>query len=267
MSDTIRLFVGTSAAGEDYEAEAVLESTARTHASLPIDFVWMRQAAVGPFSGWESVKKSRTPFTAFRWALPALCCYQGKALYTDVDFLFTADLAELWNQPIPHVALVRNATGKLSTSCILFDCANAKGHVPDLKALKKMPDAHDTMLHYFRSHQELLDPCDGNWDCSSFEKDTKGQTALDDPRIKAIHYTRIESQLHLKHAIPRLAKEGRRHWYLGDVVPHVRQDLQTLFDGLLEDAKAAGYTYDRYAYGHYALERKDFRYKHHVGAA
>jgi hypothetical protein len=267
MSDPIRLFVGSSPAGEDFEAEAVLEYTARAYCSQPLEISWMRQASEGPWSGWESVKHSRTPFSSFRWGIPAVCGFEGKAIYTDVDFLFRADLAELWEQPIPHVGLVRNATGKLSTSCILFDCAKAKGHIPDLKALRKMPDAHSTLLNYFRSNQGLLDPFVGNWDCSDFEKDTKGKGDLHDPRIKAIHYTRIESQLHLKHALPRLQAEGRSHWYRGEVFPHIRPDLQVLFDRTLGDALAEGYRPERYGYSAYQLTRKDFKYKSHVGVS
>lgn len=265
----IRLFVGTSANSHDSEAEAVLEWTARKHCSMPLEITWMRQAEKGPWSGWESAKRGRTPFTAYRWSLPAVCNYEGKALYTDVDFFFRADLAELWNQPIPSVGLVRNATGKLSTSCILFDCAKARGHVPTLDVLKRMPDAHDKMLHYFRSNIGLLTACEGNWDCSHFEKDVYGKMPLDDPRVKAVHYTRVESQLHLKHAIPRLAKEGRKHWYVeggAQVFNHPRQDLQALFDDLYAEALANGYTLDKYRVQPYGgAKRREFAYSAHVG--
>ena len=266
MSDPIRLFVGTSANGEDYEAEAVLEYSARKHCTQPLEITWMRQGSTGPWSGW-ACGSGRTPFTHFRWSIPGVCGFQGRAIYTDVDFLFLADLAELWAQPVPGVALVRNATGKLSTSCILFDCAAAKGHIPDVPSLRTMTDAHGAMLSYFRAHTHLLAPCVGNWDCADFEKDTKGKGNLQDPRIKAIHYTRIECQLHLRHAIPRLAAEGRSHWYTGAVVPHVRPDLQALFDGLLAEATAAGYTPARYQYSGYQLQRKNFTYKSHVGVS
>ena len=257
----IRLFVGTSANGEDYEAEAVLEYSARQHCSLPLEITWMRQAATGPWSGWACAS-GRTPFTHFRWSIPAVRGFKGRAIYTDVDFLFVGDLAELWAQPIPGVALVRNATGKLSTSCILFDCAHARGHVPSIDALRAMPDAHGTMLHYFRAHPELLAPCQGNWDCA----DLKG-TSLADPSVKAVHYTRIETQLHLPYAKTRLAAQGRSHWYQGETFVHPHAELRAHFGRLLTDAKAAGYTEDRYRVQPFTgATRKDFRYASHVGA-
>lgn len=261
MSETIRLFVGSSANGEDYEAEAVLEYTARKHCSLPLEITWMRQAAQGPWSGW-ACGSGRTPFTHFRWSIPAVCGFEGRAIYTDVDFLFVGDLAQLWLQDIPGVGLVRNATGKLSTSCILFDCAKARGHVPDLDALRRLDDAQGVMLKYFRANPHLLAPTVGNWDCA----DLKG-SSLDDPSLRAIHYTRIETQLHLKHAQARLRAEGRAHWYQGETFPHPNQDLQALFDRLLEEAKAAGYSEDRYRVQRFdGAKRKGFVYQSHAGA-
>lgn len=256
MSDRIRLFVGTSAQNEDLEAMSVLEFSARKYCSLPLDITWMRQSASGPWSGWKA-ESWRTPFTGFRWALPSVCDYTGRALYTDVDFLFLADLAELWTQPIPHVALVRNATGKVSTSCMLFDCAKAKGIVPPIDKLKAFPDAHGTVLNVFRAHPAYVDACDGNWDCG----DLRGYE-LGDPRVKAVHFTRIETQLHLKHAIPRLKAEGKSHWYKGETFPHERPELQALFDALLTEAAANGYGLERYRVQPFAKAvRKDFRYK------
>jgi hypothetical protein len=258
----VRLFVGCDGTNCDLESQAVLEYTARARCSQPLAITWMHQAASGPWAGWACAS-GRTPFTHFRWSVPAVCNYEGRAIYTDSDFLFRADLAELWAQPIPAVALVRNATGKLSTSCILFDCARAYGTVPDLVWLRGQRDAHGALLTRFRNHPEWLSPTAGNWDCP----DLRG-TTLDDPTVKAIHYTRIETQLHLPHALPRLRAEGRRHWYQGEIRAHDRPELQALFDDEYAAAQAAGYTVDRYRVAQpVAATRKDFRYKAHRGGA
>lgn len=255
MSDIIRLFVGC-AAGFDAESQAVLEYSVRSLTKHEVSIEWMHQAKTGPWSGWQTASW-RTPFTAYRWGVPAACNFAGKALYCDSDFIFRADIAELWHQHVPGVGLVRNATGKLTTSCILFDCAAAeRAHVPNLTVLRALPDAHSFCLNYFRAHPELLAPFAGDWDCV----DLKGYDDINDPRIKAIHYSRIETQPHLKHAIKRLAAAGKSHWYTGPIGPHWRPELQALFDQLLEEAAAAGYTVDRYLTDIERLSRSNFTY-------
>lgn len=255
----IRLFVGCST-GEDLESLAVLEYTARSLSSLPIDITWMHQGPTGPWSGWNA-RSWRTPFTGFRWGIPAVCGYEGRAIYCDSDFIFLADLAEVWSQPIPEVALVKNPKGKLSTSFILFDCAKAKAHIPSLDTLRQMPDAHGTMLNYFRGQPHLVSATEGNWDCA----DLAGYR-LEDPTVKAIHYTRMETQPHLKYAIPRLRKDGRSHWYPGDVFPHPRPELQQLFDDLYEKAIAEGFTLDRYDQTYVEYQKRAFQYTTHKTA-
>lgn len=267
----IRLFVGCDGTNCDLESQMVLEYSLRKHASEPVEITWMQQSGSGPWSGWKC-STGRTPFSHFRWSIPSVCDYRGKAIYTDSDFFFLADIAELWNQQIPHVMLVRKPQDKPQrAACILFDCAKSKGHIPPLKALKELADAHGHCSDYFRFHRELMDAFDGDWDCIGFEKDVKGKGNLNDPRIKAIHYTRMEQQLHLKHAIPRLKREGRKHWYTADGAPtfaHPRPDLQAVFDRLYREALDAGYTVDQYRVGAFAgAARKGFSYSSHVGQA
>jgi hypothetical protein len=257
VSDTIRLFVGTAAQNEDLESQAVLEWSVRKHTKADVEIVWMQQSKTGPWSGWNA-DSWRTPFTGFRWALPSVCNYEGRAIYTDSDFVFMADIADLWNQPIPKMALVRNPTGKVSTSCILFDCAKAKGIVPGLDKLRAKRDAHGEMLNLFRANPEqYFDATEGNWDCG----DLRGYE-LNDPRVKAIHYTRMSTQPQLKHATARLAKEGRAHWYTGETAPHPSADLQQLFDQLLIEAEANGYGIERYRVTPFGgAKRSNFSYK------
>lgn len=256
MSEPIRLFVGADGTNCDLESQAVLEWSVRKHTTADVSIVWMQQAATGPWSGWQCAS-GRTPFTHFRWSLPSVCQYRGRAIYTDSDFIFLADIAELWSQPIPQMALVRNPTGKISTSCILFDCAKAKGLVPPVEDLRKLPDAHGTLFNFFRAHPEHLSAFDGNWDCG----DLRGYE-LTDPAVKAIHYTRMSTQPQLPHATKRLAREGRSHWYTGETAPHPRPEVQQLFDQLLAEAEANGYGIERYRVQPFSgATRSAFAYK------
>ncbi len=212
MSGPIRLFVGVDGGNCDLESQAVLEHSVRKHASEPVEIVWMQQSAKGPYAKWKT-SSGRTPFSHFRWSIPAMCNYEGRAIYTDSDFIFMADIAELWRQEIPGVMLLKDPTGKLKTCCLLFDCAKAKGIVPTIDQLKADSNPNDHMLQFFRTHREHIAAFSGDWNCI----DAGSYGSLDDPRIKAIHYSRIETQLHLKHAIKRLKAEGKTHWYTGEV--------------------------------------------------
>jgi hypothetical protein len=261
LSETIRLFIGTSPNGEDYEAEAVAAYTAQRFSSLPIEITWMRAAKRGPYSGWK-LATGRTPFSAFRWSPPAMCNFEGRAIYADVDFVFHADLAELWNEEIPGVLVTKRPkpAGKLKTCCTLFDCAKAKGHIGDLDTLRRMNDPQGHYSNYFKDRPPLVSNfASGDWNAiDAFD--------LSNPRIKATHYSRMEHQCHLRHAIKRLKAEGKSHWYEGNVYAHPNADLQLHFDAMLAEAQAAGLTYDSFEYGSGVdISRRNFTYKHHKG--
>lgn len=244
----IRIFVGCAGNAEDAESQCVLEYRLRTLSSLPIEIEWMRltRDKASFWSGWNSSGWA-TPFTAFRWGIPAFCGFKGRAIYMDSDMIPMADIAELWQQDIPlsRCMLVRSTEGKLRTCVILFDCERARDLLPicsDIKKLKGMASAHKEATSYLQQHRDIVGAFDGAWNSI----DLKGVTGLDDPTLKMIHYSSMPNQVHLKYARARLEKEGKRHWYDGDTGPHWRPELQELFDRLYAEAQAAGYTVDRY---------------------
>ncbi len=259
MSGIIRLFVGADGSNCDLESQMVFEYSLRKYASEPVDITWMQQSAAGPYSGWQC-GSGRTPFSHFRWSIPSMCGFEErKAIYCDVDFIFVDDIVALWNQPVPGVFLSKQGKkGVGKTCCMLFDCAHALGHVPPLDGLRLMLDPQGTMMKYFKTHPELSSGFDGDWNAI----DLKGYTDITDPRIKAIHYSRIEMQPSFPYAQKRLAKEGRTHWYTGPTGPHERTELTALFDQMYIDALAAGYTLEQYRVRPFASKRKDFVYSH-----
>lgn len=258
----IKVFCGCDGNNSDLESQMVYEASLRRYASEPVTITWMRQSKKGPHSGWNM--RGRTPFTAFRWSPPAVCNFEGRAIVTDVDFIWRADVAELWHQPIPAVVLMKDCTGKLTTSSMVIDCAKAKGHFPTLDELRRMADAHETVTHYFRAHKDLVSPFDGLWNCI----DGGGVKDVHDPIVKALHYSRIETQPALRFAVTRLKKEGGRHWYSGEVREHWRPDVIALFNEEYDAALAAGYSIEDYRVTNgVQAQRRPFAYKHHKGDA
>jgi hypothetical protein len=240
----IRIFVG-SAAGDDIESQAVLEYSLRMHASQPLDIVWMQQSAdrASPFHGWRTERWS-TPFSGFRWAVPELCGFEGKAIYMDSDIVVMADIAELWDQPFePGKAVLAKGGADPWRFCVsLWDCAAAGPHMKPIADMKRDPGAHQAMQQMFASSR-IVQPFTGNWNCI----DGEDFSSIYHPAIRAIHYSSEAHQPHLKYAVPRLKREGRKQWFDGKMKMHWRPQICMLFDRLLDEAKANGFAPERYA--------------------
>jgi hypothetical protein len=238
----IRVFVGCAASGEDAESLAVLEYTLRKNASEPVQIEFMAQSH-DPASFWHGWNSERwaTPFSAFRWGIPAFCKYEGRAVYTDSDVIFLGDIAELWHQPIPEGKIALAKGGGSWRLCVsLWDCEAAVLRIPPLHELKTDPQSHSKVN---RAVKPYIAPFDGEWNCL----DGHGFSDLSDPRLKALHYTDMSTQPHLRHALPRLNAAGQKHWFPeANVRPHARKDIEALFDRLLAEANDAGFRVENY---------------------
>jgi hypothetical protein len=240
----IRVFVGCDPNHCDLESQAVLEWSIRKHASQPVEITWMRLShdPASPWSGWNT-KEWTTTFSGFRWAIPEVCGFKGRAIYTDSDVIFMADIAELWRQEFrPGKAVMAKGGGSWRLCVSMWDCEAARQWVLPLGELKANPHSHAIMTQRVRSGK-WVQAFDGNWNCL----DGENYNPLSNPEVKAIHYTSIGSQPHLRYAIARLKAKGLSHWYDGRIERHWRPDLVTLFDELFEEAKANGYPPERYA--------------------
>lgn len=254
----IRVFVGCAANHEDLESQAVLEWSIRKHASEPVEITWMQLShdPASPWYGWRT-ENWATPFSGFRWAIPEVCGFEGRAIYTDSDVIFMADIAELWRQKFqPGKSIMAKGGGSWRLCVSLWDCATG-GPWPPLSWLKVNPDAHAQLCSQVPGWSKIQS-FEGNWNCL----DGEHYASLYDPAIKAIHYTDMSTQPQLRHALKRLAAEGAKHWFDGTVKMHQRRDLIELFDTMLAEAKANGYTPERYAT---APKFGDFRKRSLVG--
>jgi hypothetical protein len=248
---TIRVFVGCAPSHEDIESQAVLEWSLRKHASEPVEIEWMKLSR-DPASFWFSDGAGRgwntsqwaTPFSGFRWAVPAFCGFEGRAIYCDSDVIFLADVAGLWRQPMARGTVALAKGGGSWRYCVsLWNCAASREHMRSLDWLRAEPTAHRQMVDYFARRPGLTESFAGDWNCL----DGEGHPDLLDGRLKALHYTDMSCQPQLRHALPRLARAGQRHWYNGKVRRHPRPDVEALFDALLAEAEANGYGPRRYA--------------------
>lgn len=234
----IRVFVGCAPDGHDAESQAVLEHSIRSRCAEPVDLTWMiaTRDRSSWWGGWD-MSKWATPFSGFRWAVPIACSFQGRAIYMDSDLIVLGDLAELWRMELGagEVVAARDPT----RFCVaLWDCDLARGHLPQLEALRQA-DGHARTSAYFRSRTYLVHSFGSTW--NYLDTTDRG------PFGNIVHYTDLSTQPQLKHALPRLEKAGQRHWYDGPRRPHPRPDIERLFEQEYRVAVAHGYTIDRYA--------------------
>mgnify|MGYP006271879741 CR=1 FL=1 len=216
----IKIFIGTSANGEDSEAELTYEYSLRKYASEPLEIVWMRQSkdTASPFNGWNTASWA-TPFSGFRWAIPEICNFEGRAIYTDVDVLCLSNISELFHIDMNGRAmLARDYNGMVETSVILFDCKAMKDKIPSIDKLKKMTRINSELRNTLPAFSGKLDP---KWNCLDGEHYPIEQ-------IKLLHYTKMASQ------------PWKPKWYQGAAEPHPRSEIARLWHQYHDEAISAG---------------------------
>ena len=257
-SDTVRIFAGCDSNDCDLEQMMVFEHSLLKHASLPVEIHWMRLSR-DPASPWYSDPQAKgdvgwrterwaTPFSGLRWAVPAVCGFEGRAIYMDTDMIVLSDIAELWRTPIAHGELfaARHDEGFQRFCVMVWDCAAARQALPSLDRLRADPQTHNRLKKHFEQHPEQVRAIDPAF--NSIDGD--GQPI---ENIKVLHYSDMGTQFSHPYAFARLKAEGRTHWFDGRVMPHPRTDLAALFDREYQDALAAGRSPEQYrnpqAYG------------------
>lgn len=247
--DAIRVFVGCDPNDCDLEQMMVLDYTIRKHSSMPVEIHWM-QLSRNPDSFWYSNPEQQagwrteewaTPFSGFRWAIPAFCNFTGRAIYMDADIMVMCDLAELWNTPFePGKTVMAKGGGQSWRFCVsMWDCAAARNELPPIQQMRSQPETHLQLVKHYKRNNQTIQPFDTQYNNIDGENVPVEQ-------IKILHYSDMGTQFSHATSFPRLAQQGRKHWFDGAVMPHPREDLQALFDRYYQEALAAGYSLDTY---------------------
>lgn len=227
MIEPVRIFIGTSANGEDAEAEMTYEYSLRSNCSRPIDIVWMRQTLDknSPWGGWETQEWS-TPFSGFRWAIPEVCKFKGRAIYTDVDMINMRDISELFDIELngkPMAARKGVRFGGHEFCVIVFDCEKMQEHLMPIERMKTNSSLHHRMIRYFSGNEKIVQELDKRWNCHDGE-------GLAPDEIWHLHFTKMSTQ------------PWKPKWFTGVVEEHPRQDLVKVWHGMRDSAKANGYS-------------------------
>jgi hypothetical protein len=119
----IRVYVGATAS--ELLPLKVLEHTIKEHSTLPVQMSFMADLEY-PLPRDEK-NQPGTKFSFYRFMIPALAGYGGKALYLDSDMMVFRDMRELWEIPFDgaQVLTVRTKEGAATKnhSVLLIDCS------------------------------------------------------------------------------------------------------------------------------------------------
>lgn len=213
--EPVKLFIGSSSNGEDQEIELAYEYSLRKNTKRELDITWMRQSndPESPWHGWNT-KRWSTPFSGFRWAIPYLCDFKGKAIYTDVDMINFRDIGDLWDTDLQgRLCAARPGTrfGGFEFCVTVFDCAQMGRFFPinnelDFATRKEEQTWHHGMIDTLVRNPNLVLPLDPRWNCLDGE-----DRPLSD--IWQLHYTNMATQ------------PWEPDWYVGPKKTHPRQDV------------------------------------------
>lgn len=208
--EPIRIFIGTSSNNEDSEAEMVLEYSLRTNTDRELDITWMRQTRDenSPWGGWATERWS-TPFSGFRWAIPEVCGFKGKAIYMDVDQVNLRDIGELYDTDLNGLACgARRGVrfGGHEFCVMLIDCERMERELVPIKRMKTNADIHHRYIQKFSGNSDLVFDLDPRWNNHDGEN-----LSLDN--IWHLHYTKMSTQ------------PWKPKWFTGTPEEHPREDL------------------------------------------
>jgi hypothetical protein len=243
-STPVRVFIGTSAGGEDAEAAMVCAASLLRRASVPVEVALMAlsRAPDSPYSGWQTDRWA-SPWTGLRWAVPALCDWSGRAIYFDAPTIVLGDVAELAAAPMPKGAcvLMRRIGAQMRTECLVFDCAAAQKWLPPLDKLRADIGAHQTVGHILSTRAALVGDLPAGWSAQDpdYSRDPRSVTG-------SVYCASAATQPHQWYARGRLRKAGREHWFQGTRLPHYCKGLVDLFAAEYEVALKEGHAVEQY---------------------
>jgi len=205
VAETLHVFVGTDRLQQQAGAELVLEHSIRKHATCPVDLHWMRAGDPEwpvsedgiPAGSWKlgrpvdlawPKKGWGTPFSCFRFAVPELMAFTGRAVYLDADMLVLGDVAELLRFPMKAGYTCCHAK-RTDTSVIDCEWFRGKKWWPTIKQMKPTGWRVYEFLNLLLPNKAISDTLPWAWN------DCDGELFASHPKkVKLAHFTAIPTQ-------------------------------------------------------------------------
>ena len=257
--ETIHIWVGTDEWQRAAGAERVLEHSIRKHASRPVEIHWMRGGDAGwevskngdngswrinmePGNAWKVRGAWGTTFSCFRFTIPEMMGFVGKAIYFDADMLVRDDVAKLIDM---ETTAGYRCISDARTDVSVIDCAwfKDKAWWP---SIAKMKPSGWIVWHYCQllaKHKGVEPTLPKEWN------DCDGLLFQRDPGLsKLVHYTSVPDgqpycpyptiNYHVPYPHARNAQAGQLWWstFRESLGP---EGVQELREALVEAGKRA----------------------------
>ncbi len=121
-----------------------------------------------------------TGFTNYRFAIPAFCHYQGRAIYNDADQVYLTDPADLFDQPMGDAGFL--SINDRDTSVMLIDCERMATTWNELEVRNKSRK----QLEAVARSKGLWGDLDDGWNARDKEYDPTNS--------KLVHFTTLHTQ-------------------------------------------------------------------------
>lgn len=229
---SLKIFIGSSANGEDAPIESIYEYTLRKNCTQDIEITWMRQTnnQKSYWANWKT-EKWYTPFSGFRWGIAEACNFNGRALYTDTDMINLKDISELFLTDMkqkPFAARIAKRFNGYQPCVMLIDCEKAKDVLKSKAEIASDENSHNIYMKKLIKKKRYF------WENSYFSEIDKRWNCLDGEdleinEIYQLHFTKMSTQ------------PWKPSWFKGDTEEHQRKDILDLYYSLLEEASENGF--------------------------
>ncbi|BAU11451.1 lipopolysaccharide biosynthesis protein, LPS:glycosyltransferase [Leptolyngbya sp. NIES-3755] len=199
MSDCIRVFIGSGEASLVERKVAIYSLKKQTQHDLDIyvlngthNAIERNDQAPVPAPMSLDIKyRNVTEFSLYRYLIPQICEFQGRAIYIDSDTVCLSDIRELFETDLAGSDFLakRESTGVWGLSVMLIDCDRCRFNLEKYcdeidQGLYSYTDFNQMNSRFLEYHHFSIAELDPNWN----------QFDFCDSQTKLIHYTNLYTQ-------------------------------------------------------------------------
>jgi len=183
VTEPIQVYIGTEP--NQWLATEVLRCSIERRTKTPFFFKELKPISLDLHANMF------TGFSFFRWCIPDLCHYKGRALYLDADMVVLCDIEELFHLPNegkPVLARKKEEKESFHTSVMPMDCARLTHWKPQewVRQVNQDPNLYLKIMQAAEgapNHVDMAPLPDRYNDLEHYQPDSK-----------IIHYTNVATQ-------------------------------------------------------------------------